>query len=384
MKFAVRSILGLVAIAVLLLAEGAARAADGAAESNGPLNAPAPFRESRSLIFATLRCVDALAVIGQASGLNLAASDEAAKTHVTIRLRNVSANGAVQAICQTHGLFFNRKPSQDGIDIVTTVREFQDGLTVFREEKTEVYTLLYPNAVDLAVSIRDLFGTRVQFNQNTDDGSDEISQRFSRFDVFDGRSQGLGVGGTANGSTGGQSSGGSSSSSGGGGGGSSRSSGGGSSSGGRSGGNSNQSASDLQRQDDRRAYNRAELDYIASQLETSKKGGVDADKVASVDHNKSSPIFVSVLNRTNQVIVRTSDQAVLEEIDRLKCKIDVPTPQVLLEMKVMSVDLSGGFNSVFDAQFGDSHNASSFRQVMLCRRRTSQLQSWASPISLSR
>ena len=191
MKFAARYILGILAVGMLLMPP--ARAADGGAETPAPEPAPSPRIEILDFRDAPLR--DALAVIGQASGLNLAASDEAAKTRVNIRLRNVSATGAVQAICQTHGLFFNRKPSQEGIDIVTTVREFQDGLTVFREEKTEVYTLLYPNAVDLAVSIRDLFGTRVQFNQNTDDGSDEISQRFSRFDVFDGRSQGLGVGG---------------------------------------------------------------------------------------------------------------------------------------------------------------------------------------------
>ncbi len=96
---------------------------------------------------ATLR--DALTLIGAPAGLNLAASDEAAKTKVTIHLHNITPFGAVQAICQTNGLFF-KKPSPEEIGIVTTVKEFQDGITIFREEKTKIYTLLYPNAVDLA------------------------------------------------------------------------------------------------------------------------------------------------------------------------------------------------------------------------------------------
>ena len=87
---------------------------------------------------------------------------------------------------------------------------------------------------------------------------------------------------------------------------------------------------------------------------------VDSDALAGLGRNNNSLIHVSVLNRNNQVIVRTSDPSVLEEIEQLKAKIDVPTPQVLLEMKVLQVDLTDGFLSVFDVQYGDQHNTAGF------------------------
>ena len=185
--------------------------------------APSPAAETSMLIDeidlreAPLR--DALTLIGGSAGVNLAASDEASKTKVTIHLRNVTPYAAVQAICQTHGLFFNKKPSEEGIDIVTTVKEFQEGLTVFREEKTAVYTLLYPNAVDLAAAIRDLFGSRVRLSlgANGATDTDQIQRGLEKFDLIDSRSDQLSLGltgsGGGSGSGGGNNSGGNNNSS---------------------------------------------------------------------------------------------------------------------------------------------------------------------------
>ncbi|MGA2499957.1 MAG: hypothetical protein ABSH20_19640 [Tepidisphaeraceae bacterium] len=308
---------------------------------------------------------DALSLIGRSSGLNMAASDEAAKVKVTVRLHNVSAFNAVQTICQTHGLFF-KKPTDEGIGIVTTAKEFQEGLTVFRDQKTEVYTLLYPNAVDLAVAIRDLYGDRVRLSlgkENVYDESDDIQRRFDRFDQLDSHSQGLTQSFTSGGSGG--------NSGGNGGGGFGNSNGGGSSGRGAGGGSSSSRGgigglgqqSDTtaqQKQNDLRDLNSDQLARIADMLRQNGAGlGVDADKIAGLRRDTTA-IYVTVIRRNNQIIVRTSDPEVQEEIGRLKAKIDVPTPQVLLEVKVMSVDLSDGFSSIFDMQFGDSHNTGTF------------------------
>jgi len=306
---------------------------------------------------------DALTLIGGPAGLNLAASDEAAKTKVTIHLRNVTAYGAVQAICQTHGLFFNKKPSEDGIDIVTTVKEFQEGLTVFREEKTEVYTLLYPNAVDLAVAIRDLFGSRVRLSlgANGANDSDLIQKALDKFDLIDGRSDQLSLGLTGGN---GSSNGGGANSSGGGSGGRNSSGGSSGSRGGGGGGSGLSQLTDTSRDNtgsqsnDPGAITPQQLQRLTSLLR--QEHGADADALAGVRRDSNSVIHVSVVNRNNQVIVRTSDPSVLTEIAELKARIDVPTPQVLLEMKVLSVDLTDGFLSVFDTQFGDSHNSAGF------------------------
>ena len=347
-----KSILSLLFFALIFLSPACALEAAPADEV--PL--PVTRLEEVDLREAPLR--DALALVGEAVGLNLAASDEAAKTKVTIHLRNISAFGAVQAICQTQGLFFNKKASADAIDIVTTVKEYQEGLTVFREEKTSVYTMLYPNAVDLAVAIRDVFGSRVQLSLGKEgiyNESDEIQRRFDRFDLLDSRSQGLATS---------FSQGGNSSSSGGGGGNNRNSSSGSSGSGG--GVTSLNQRIDTQRDkgDFASVFGTMNPDQLARASTLLKKDGMagvmDSEKLASIGRNNNSQIHVSVLNRNNQIVVRTSDPSVIEEIDRLKAQLDIPTPQVLLEVKILSVDLSDGFNSVVDVQTGAQHSTGGF------------------------
>lgn len=317
---------------------------------------------------ASLR--DALALIGQSAKMNFAATDEAAKTKVTIHLRDVAPLDAVRAICQTQGLFFDDKKEtrdEQRVHIVTTVKEFQQGLTILHEPQTEVFTLLYPNANDLASAIRNLYGSRVLLTQGTEglfSQSDEISRRLDRFDLIDSRSTGLGQSAFNNSTAGGgQSSGNNNSSYGGG----SSTAGRNSSIGGSSSGFAGAGAqSEVTNREYFQQLRASELkDLTAQQAEALSKlvngqiAGVEANKLNDFGTD-NSPIYVSVVSRNNQVLVRTSDASVLEEIQKLKDKIDVPTPQVLLEMKVLSVDLTDGFSSVFDAQFGDRHNGLSF------------------------
>ena len=336
-----------------------------------PAAAPAAAAADENLPVGILDEVDvtdvplreALDVIASASGMNLAASEDAAKTRVSLRLHNVTPFDAVQTLCQTHGLFFKVPTTPGGIGVVTTVSEFQQGLTVFREEKTQVYTMLYPNAEDLAVAIRDLFGNRVRVTLGKEgviDEADDIQRRFERFDLFDQRSTGIAFS-PSSGSNGGSGGGG------GGGGGSSRSSS--SSSVGGSSGGGVLSNSDIRTDADSRpdpfrnltAEQLAQLGALVRQQGPSNGlgGGIDAQKLNGLGED-TTPIFVSVIRRNNQVMVRTSDPSVFEEIAHLKQQIDVPTPQVLLEVKILSVDLSDGFQSVFDYQFGDGQNTASF------------------------
>src|SRR5206468_5129544 len=64
-------------------------------------------------------------------------------------------------------------------------------------------------------------------------------------------------------------------------------------------------------------------------------------------------IFVTIIRQHNQLIVRTGDPKTMDQIRDLVCRLDVPTPVVLLEVKVLSIDLTDTFTSVFDYQFTD-------------------------------
>src|SRR6056297_1304800 len=137
---------------------------------------------------------EAVRLLSELSGLNLAASIEARDVEVSLFLRNVTPRDALTTLTRTHGLFF-REDEQTGIITIYTNDELQENLQSFRDEETRVFTMLYPNATDAALAIQSLYGTRVLVNFG-DTGQlvlQDLAQRFSRFDLVDGRSQGLGL-----------------------------------------------------------------------------------------------------------------------------------------------------------------------------------------------
>ena len=77
-----------------------------------------------------------------------------------------------------------------------------------------------------------------------------------------------------------------------------------------------------------------------------------ADQVVAAYQDQPANIFVTVSRRNNMVVVRTSDEHALAAIRELIRRLDVPTPTVLLEVKILSLDLDDGFQSNFDYQFG--------------------------------
>ncbi len=61
-----------------------------------------------------------------------------------------------------------------------------------------------------------------------------------------------------------------------------------------------------------------------------------------------APIYVGVIKHQNRVLVRTRDQDAMNEIRQLYRKLDTESSMLLMEVKVLSIDLSDGYNSLFD------------------------------------
>ena len=125
--------------------------------------APAPAASAR-LELLELRDVpldDALRLIAAESDLNVVASRAAARTRVTLLLRDVEPVAALSTLCSSHDLWFERDAAT-AVYRIRTASEYQRGVQNLASAKLEVFTLLYPNALDVAYSIRDLFGQRVR------------------------------------------------------------------------------------------------------------------------------------------------------------------------------------------------------------------------------
>lgn len=304
--------------------------------------APGPM--VKLINFRDVKLLDALAILSEQTGLNLVASSEAAKISISLTLRNVPARLAVETLCKANNLWFK---DDSGILRVMTALESQRDLTSFREEKTQVFSLLYPNAVQIGVAIRDLYGDRVQLSLGSEarsDETDDLYERFDRFDVIDQRSQSLGLfenGGnngisTAGGSNGSRNFGGNTSSY------SQRST-------------ALQASTQRRREENNPTY-RDELqkltpDQIQNLQQQAKTG--DLELLYQQYRRSQADIYVTLSRRNNLLAIRTSDERAIEEIGKLIHRLDVPTSVVMLEVKVLSIEMSKDMTSAFDFQFTD-------------------------------
>jgi general secretion pathway protein D len=312
------------------------------------------------LELSAIPLADALHLISDESGVNLAPSAEAATRLVTVFLQNVTVEQAIETIAKSNGLWFRVDP-EGGIVRVMSSEEYERDLVLFRDEETRVFTLLYPNATDVALAVRNLFGERVRLSMDEHsrfDDYDEINQRFQRFDLLEQRAQSFGIF-----SGGGQSvvSGGGSVTSLGGGNAYSRQN--------TSSFNSNLAQYGNGNESQREAESlprKLDADLTPEQIAALEKtmaqsgaAGIDPSVLAKLRGGQTT-IHVTIVRRNNMVAVRSSDRDAICEIERIVRQLDVPTPQVLLEMKVLSVDLGEEFHSVFDTQYDGGSSDVSF------------------------
>ncbi len=328
-----------------------------------------------SIQFDDVPLADAMKLFSEQSGLNVITSSDAGKTRVTVYLRKVTAIDALEALVKANGLFY-RIESPSGIVRISTSREYEKDLSSFREEQTRVFTLLYPNPVAVAQVIQQVFGSRVQMSRADADMDDlvDLSRRFNRFDLVDGRSLGLGSSnggshgsrgasgslGNANGMNGlngmnamgmgGMGMGGAGLF-----GGMNNPSMNGGLNGGMNGG-FGQNNQAINQRDHKRLSDLSAEEIQQLENSVAEDGSLSEEARAELMARRDATIYVSTIRRNNQVIVRTGDTRSMDQIAQLIAQLDVPTPTVLLEVKVLRVILADGFNSAFE-YFGAAGNA---------------------------
>lgn len=275
-----------------------------------------------------------LSLIADQTGVNITASPEAAKTIVTLALRNVSAEQAVSEVCRSRGLWY-RRDAEGGFLRVTTMQEYERGLSALSEQVSECFTLLYPNVVEAASILYGLYPDRVLLSMGEDDVLDteihELNRRIERFNAFgNGQSSSLlsktpgalSSGGTARATDGFMT--------------------------------GSSEVANLQ-------ANLARTQEAIGVEETTPEGVTEALQQA---RRAASGIYVTVSRRNNLLLVRTSDLQAMEEIRDLIRRIDVPTPMVLLEMKILNISLGDGYDANVlwghASHKGDTHYRATF------------------------
>ena len=68
---------------------------------------------------------------------------------------------------------------------------------------------------------------------------------------------------------------------------------------------------------------------------------------------KPLPATITVFKRNNCIVARSLDETLLQEMGRIIEALDTPTNQVLLEVKILQINLGDGFESFFQMDYTD-------------------------------
>lgn len=260
---------------------------------------------------------DAARILSSMTGANIAVTKEASNEKVSLLLQKTELKHAVEMLSRVAGLWY-RYSKLGNSYIIMTEQQYQDDIVVYRDDVIRTFTLRHQNVNTTAVTIQSLFGDRVRLS---------LQQGNDDFQGLD-----LEVGDTNEATTI---------------------------------NNDSESSDEIKLQE----LDRENLADVAQDSLTEKKlsegalrqlGG--AKELSSDSANKllgaKTPIFIATNKIHNLLHVRTSDENALAEIERLIKSSDKPTPQVLLEMKIVKINVGEGYEQDFDLSFNDALNAS--------------------------
>lgn len=285
--------------------------------------------------FNNTEMADVVRSLSELSNNNIIATREAANRQVTIHLKNVSILDAVKSISRISDLWYRYDEDTDTYRLMTR-EEYSKDLIIRESENIEIFRLLNANVQIIAQAIEDIYGQRVILSL----GLPPASNNFGTGGVG-GVSGGAGAGlagRRALGNVRGNNRSVRNSSS-------SRRGVGGSSRGRGGFGNNNFVESGTQLDADQLSID--QIDQIAQAIELSGNRNVTQETLQKTTV-QSQPIYVTVNNEHNMIVVRSDDKSVLSGIRQLIDGMDIPVPQVMLEMRILNVILGEDFNSIFN------------------------------------
>jgi general secretion pathway protein D len=292
--------------------------------------------------FNETQLADVVRTLSELTNTNIIATPEATDRQLTIHLKNVSVLDAVKSISRISNLWYRYDEDTNTYRIMTR-EEYSQDLVVRESEHIEVFTLLNANVQIIAQAIEDLYGRRVILSLGQAPGEDAFGSGGRTGSSGVGRSNSTvrnvrssnrgGIGRSTN-----------------------------RSSGGRAGAGNTLTPAGSQL--DGTILTVDQISQLAASVEASGSNNISQETLKEVTI-QSQPIYVTVNNEHNMIIVRTDDKAVLGSIEKLIKKMDIPVPQVMLEMQILSVILGEDFNSIFNFELQPSGSNQSSQPILL-------------------
>ncbi len=311
------------------------------AQPSAPTTTPIAYRGSQHALdkfqLKQSTIVDAAQLLAELSGANIVATESAGQRTVSLYLQNITTAKAIEVMCRISGLWYRKDPDADIYRIMTT-EEYERDIVVYKEERTRVFTLQHENVLSAATAIADLYGQRVVLSLGFDQGGTTAATGGAGATAGNTgtNTPTAGNGNTATGS--GQPNRGALFG-GGAGGGLSRAIGTANS------GGLSSAPIGGPRTPTLTSNQIAHLETLTQ--DSNANATVDSASLQQVT-GREPDIYITVNRQHNLLIARTSDPEAMLDIETLILEVDRPIPQVLLEMKILELNLGDTFRSAFD------------------------------------
>jgi general secretion pathway protein D len=318
----------------LLLSAALLAARPAAAARPDPLKAPPVLK---SMLLRETPVEYAMWILGEAWDRHIVVNETAKKALVRLFLKDIDCMSALKAICHSNGLWFKEDPSS-GIIYVETMEEYIKGSRLGDKKFIEVVTVVYPRAEDLGASLQEVFRDMVVYVQpdyENGDESDDIDRALERLGQLASLStivEGSGSGSSTSSSglnrlTSGSSRG----------------------SSGRSRGRSgrNRAAQNLPGLENVTDYY-DDIDRLNKRTDLVAPDAEGAPRTLNPD-----VVFVAAVRRPNALLLRSSDPESIKQVREVIAELDRPKPQVLLEVKVLALDVTDEKERMLDLVIGN-------------------------------
>ncbi|MDR2164878.1 MAG: hypothetical protein LBO79_04455 [Zoogloeaceae bacterium] len=264
---------------------------------------------------------DAAQLISQIGKTSIVVTSSVSSKTVSLYLRDVDVEGMIRSLCRAAGVWY-RYDMKTNAYILMSAQEYQQDIIIARDDITRSYVLRHHNVVSIAYAIQALFGGRVMLTEPQEEESTNLGGDSMRRSVSGRRSTSYSRDGMRASSRGG----------------------------------SNAGGNEI---DPRRALAGLTQNALDTALDTAPDVGAEdnqasrgrqfsASALFAASRQTGAPINITYNLLHNLLLVRTSDDAALRDIDVLVREMDRPPRQVLLEMKILEVELGSDFRSIFD------------------------------------
>lgn len=261
---------------------------------------------------------DATRILAAMTGSNIAVTQAASGAQVNLLLRDVDLKHAVDTLSRVSGLWYRYSKSNNSY-LIMTEEQYQGDIVVYRDDIVRTFTLRHQNTESAAQTIKNLYGDRVELTLEEDnngfdglnfDTADEATVVARRSENDDENNN-----------------------------------------------NDTNTDSSDDTDDKDKTVQLADQELSSGVIkQLGETENVDADKASRL-LGATTPIYVTTNAIHNLLFVRTSDENAMAEIEKIVQETDRPTPQVLLEMKIVRISVGDEYDQDFNLSFNDAQVA---------------------------